>query len=351
MYTDVFFDLVARYKSKTIEFPNLKPVTCAMWILESARGGSGLARNHLNFAGMKYRTEISEFCKRVLYTAHDGPGYYCEFPDLDSFIEGYWAFLDRTPYDGWRDLALDEHAFIHHIGGVWAEDPAYVTKVLSLLPEARELLDQETSNASSSTPDPGSVSTLLLPGRPTITISADGKQAIGSDGLEIEYRGVDSCPYGKTASANKRAFEGIVLHHTSPKHSTEWYVQYQIDGDAVRGGHFGYHFYISPAGLVFQGAPLTKRTNQVSPKSSVRRAFGQKIQNTNSIGITCARAGLSAGFSPTDEQKEQVLKLVFALCDALDIPFEHVVGHGEVQTNRHHTEGTSLASEIRAWAG
>ncbi|MDJ0631179.1 MAG: N-acetylmuramoyl-L-alanine amidase [Rhodobacter sp.] len=356
MSTEQFRSLVALYRSRQIEFNNLKPVTLAMWILESGRGTSGLATNHLNFAGMKYRSEISQFAKRVLYNAHDGSGYYCEFATLDDFISGFWAFLDRSPYEGWRDLGNDEIAFIRHIGGVWAEDPNYVSKVIQLLPEAREMLESEVIDV----PDPVDVSEEeieeaagghLMPGRPTIAISADGKVAMGGNGLEIDYRGVDSCPYGNSATNHKRRFAGLIIHHTSPQHTTEWYVQYQIDGDPGRGGHhFGYHFYISPAGLIYQGAPLTKRTNQISPSNSVRRAFGSHMQNTNSIGITCARAGTSTGFRPTDEQVTKVKQMVFALCDALDIPFSQVYGHGEIQSNRMRSEGAFLAEEIRAWA-
>ncbi|MEM9230134.1 MAG: N-acetylmuramoyl-L-alanine amidase [Pseudomonadota bacterium] len=345
--TPEFRQLVEIYKATDIEFPNLKPVTVAVWVLESGRGESGLAVNHRNFAGMKYRSEISAYAKRVNYEAHDGNGYYCQFATLADFIAGYWAFLDRSPYEGWRELAHDEIEFIRHVGPIWAEDPNYVEKVLGLLPEARALLDAAEVEVDDGL---GADTSRLLLGRPSLTISPDGKVASGNDGLDVIYRGSDDCPYGRTATRNRRAFAGIVLHHTSPRHTTEWYMQYQIDGDPVRGGHFGYHFYISPAGLIYQGAPLTMRTNHVSPSSSVRRSFGSLAQNTNSIGITCARAGTSSGFRPTDEQVREVKALTFALCDVYNIPFSNVFGHGEIQTNRVRSEGLFLAEEIRNWA-
>ena len=124
--TPEFRLLVELYKSMKIEFSNLKPITIAVWILESGRGESGLAVNHLNFAGMKYRTEINAFAKRVNYEGHDGNGYYCEFASLVDFVAGYWAFLDRSPYEGWRQRAHDEIEFIRHVGPIWAEDPNYV---------------------------------------------------------------------------------------------------------------------------------------------------------------------------------------------------------------------------------
>jgi hypothetical protein len=198
--------------------------------------------------------------------------------------------------------------------------------------------------------EPDSIENLLIPGRPTIAISSDRKKVVGSEGLNIIYRGVDSCPYGKTASRNKKEFAAIVLHHTSPRHDTDWYVQYQIDGDRERKGHFGYHFYISPEGSIFQGAPMTKRTNHVSSKSRVRRNIGKFASNSNSIGITCSMAGLPQGFSPTNMQVSVVYDLVFALCDTYGISFSNVFGHGEIQNNRHKTEGASLAREIRSWS-
>lgn len=343
MYTKPFKTLIAQYSDAVIEFPNLKAVSLAMWLLESGRGASGLARDHLNFAGMKYRPELSDICTRVRYQAHDGQGYYCAFPDLDSFVAGYWRFLDRPPYLGWRDKAGDDLAFLAHIAGIWAQDPQYGDKVAGLLTEARILLGIADSTAVPSG------QAMLMPGRPRLSLSEDGKIAQGIDGLDILYRGDDSCPYGKTATRNRRPFEGIVLHHTSPKHSTQWYVQYQIDGDLARGGHFGYHFYVAPSGVIYQGAPLSKRTNQVSPKPQVRRQTGAFLQNVNAIGITCAQAATDSGFSPTPSQETQVKSLAFALCDALDIPFAHVFGHGELQTNRHQSEGRSLAQDIRAW--
>jgi hypothetical protein len=189
----------------------------------------------------------------------------------------------------------------------------------------------------------------LLPGRPSILLTQNDKIAIGQDGLTIEYRGKDNCPYGADATANKRSVIGLVVHHTAADHDTDWYVQYQITGDPERRGHFGYHFYIAPDGKIIQGAPLGKRTNHISPKAEVRRPFGAHLQNTNSMGISCVGAGRPDGSAPTAAQANAVSILVFALCDVFTIPFTSVVGHGEIQTNRHRTEGTELAKTVRGW--
>lgn len=185
--------------------------------------------------------------------------------------------------------------------------------------------------------------------RPSITLSADGKIAIGQNGLDIEYRGSDRCPYGRSATRRKQNIAAIIVHHTSPRHTTDWYVQYQIDGDASRGGHFGYHFYIAPDGRIIQGAPLTKRTNHVKPSHrSQRRDFGRHANNRNAIGITCSGAGKPV-FQPTSEQLESLRALTWALCQEFSIEFSKIYGHGEVQTDRHRTEGRSAAVEMRDW--
>lgn len=182
---------------------------------------------------------------------------------------------------------------------------------------------------------------------PSVTVSSAGV-ASGQNGLSIDYRGVATCPYGRSATQNQRPFEAIVVHHTGDTHTTDWYVQYQIDGDPGRGGHhFGYHFYIAPDGLIIQGAPLTKRTNHVKRSSHARRRdFGRHANNTNALGITCAEAG-KPDFQPTPEQLTSLNRLVRAIAPYYGIGFDRIYGHGEIQTDRHPSEGTSAAAALR----
>lgn len=181
----------------------------------------------------------------------------------------------------------------------------------------------------------------------SVSVSKNGKIVSGNGELAIEYRGIDSCPYGRSATDDKEDFSGIVIHHTAPDHDADWYVQYQIDGDPARGGHFGYHFYIAQDGTIIQGAPLTKRTNHIKPSSaSQRRTFRRELSNKNALGISCVGAGKPT-FSPTTEQTVAVFTLTQALCDELEISYENIVGHGEIQTDRHETEGTDPAERMR----
>jgi N-acetylmuramoyl-L-alanine amidase len=144
--SDKFKELAKIYSKATIEFPNLKAVTLAQWILESGRGTSVLFKDYHNAAGMKWREEMAPFGKPVKYGAHDGDDTYVFFNSLEDFTKGYWRFIDRSPYAGWREHAGNPEAYITFLKKCgYAEDPNYVSKVISLIPEATELLKEYAS--------------------------------------------------------------------------------------------------------------------------------------------------------------------------------------------------------------
>lgn len=129
------------YRDTQIECPDLKPVTLAQWVLESGRGSSKLAQEHNNYAGLKWRDEMKGWGVPVSYLAHDGRTEYIKFETPLAFIKGYWRFIDRSPYAGWRQFCNDPTGYLGHIAKAgYAEDKKYVTKVKSLIPEAKELL-------------------------------------------------------------------------------------------------------------------------------------------------------------------------------------------------------------------
>ena len=140
-YSTKFHTLVNEYADLQIEFPELKDISLAQWILESGRGSSDLAELHNNFGGLKWRSEMAGFATPVHYVAHDGPDTYCAFASERDFIIGYWRFLDRPPYKGWRNQAGSDETFIQFIGKIYApSSPSYAEKVLNLRAEARDLL-------------------------------------------------------------------------------------------------------------------------------------------------------------------------------------------------------------------
>jgi N-acetylmuramoyl-L-alanine amidase len=133
--------LAQLYSQKNIQHPHLKEVSFAQWLLESGRATSALATEHNNFAGLKWRPEMEPFATRVKYTAHDGEDFYCKFATVESFINGYWAFINRSPYAGWEEHSSSGADYIRFIGPKYTPTAGYADKVLQLVPEAKTLLD------------------------------------------------------------------------------------------------------------------------------------------------------------------------------------------------------------------
>lgn len=120
----------------------LKRASLAQWILESRRGTSKLATEHLNFGGLKYRKRMSDYADPVKYTGSDGePTEYCEFDSVRAFIKGYWHFIDSGPYEKWEKYKDDADGYIRYVAEVgYAADGDYAEKVLALTAEAEKLL-------------------------------------------------------------------------------------------------------------------------------------------------------------------------------------------------------------------
>jgi N-acetylmuramoyl-L-alanine amidase/Mannosyl-glycoprotein endo-beta-N-acetylglucosaminidase len=143
--------------NSAIEFERLKVIQLAQAILESGRGQSDLFKLHGNPYGMKYRREMSQIADPVSYTGSDGvTDDYCKFDDLEDAVKGYWIFIERPPYRGWRQNNATPEAYIRFItyagyfGGPFdgtevdrQRKEGYISKVLGLVPEARQLLEQQ----------------------------------------------------------------------------------------------------------------------------------------------------------------------------------------------------------------
>ncbi|MEG3901386.1 N-acetylmuramoyl-L-alanine amidase [Microcoleus sp. B4-C5] len=156
-------NFVQALKLTTVEFEHLKIIQLAQAILESGRGKSELFKLHANPYGMKFRREMRAIADQVIYTDSAGEtDIYCKFDDLEEAVKGYWVFIDRPVYSGWRtsnstpEDYIEFIAYAGYIGGPFTgsdEDrkskDAYIKKVLDLVPEAKTLL-----GISSPTPTP-----------------------------------------------------------------------------------------------------------------------------------------------------------------------------------------------------
>jgi hypothetical protein len=140
--TKRFRELLSHYKapSTKIEFPHLKGISFCQWALESGWGTSVLAREHQNYAGMKWREYMKPYAKPIQYKAWDGLATYCAFQGPKEFIEGYWFRLDKAgAYPHWRRYSGDAADFMSYVGPIWVggaagmkPDTDYVRDVLRI---------------------------------------------------------------------------------------------------------------------------------------------------------------------------------------------------------------------------
>lgn len=151
-------DFVQVLASSDIEFEHLKVAQLAQAILESGWGKSDLFKLHANPLGMKYRQEVYNAVP-VEYEARDAKDIYCEFATLEDAVKGYWIFIDRAVYSGWRDNNATPEDFIRFIAFAgYIDGPfdgtiasrlkkeKYISKVLNLIPDAQKLLDNADSS-------------------------------------------------------------------------------------------------------------------------------------------------------------------------------------------------------------
>jgi N-acetylmuramoyl-L-alanine amidase len=217
--------LVDSYRDKAIQFPQLRAVSLAQWMLESGRATSDLAAQYYNFAGLKWRPEMAPYATKVTYTAHDGTDDYCWFATVDKFIEGYWAFLDRAPYAGWKNHVSSAADFIRFIGPIYTPSAGYADNVLSLVAEAKGLLGAAPAAGTPAAPahagtinlgtvvlDPGHGGTVKVGGSsPNNATSASG---VLEKTLTLEFCTILRDELVKLAAANGETIN-VVLTRTS----------------------------------------------------------------------------------------------------------------------------------------
>jgi hypothetical protein len=162
-------------------------------------------------------------------------------------------------------------------------------------------------------------------------------------GLDIINKSSATATYGKGATRNAKPFSAIVLHHTGAG-TVENLIKYGQTTDRARGGSFGYHFYIDRDGTVYQGAPMDKRTNHVKDPRNLMRVGGGDISNSNAIGISLVA---THGGKETPEQVAAATKLVQSLKQSYKIGEGRIVGHGELQKDREHSEGAAVLRAMR----
>jgi LysM repeat protein len=281
--SELFDRLVKTYIVTAIEFSYLKEISLAQWLLESGRGTSDLATKHLNFGGLKWRKEMEGFATSVDYEAHDGLDKYCKFESLEAFIKGYWRFLDRDPYKGWRDRAGSGEEFINFIGPIYATDRNYAGKVLNLYAEAKTLFSSVDNGDH----------------RHTGTAEPFKKPAIKDF---IQSPNFSSRDGGKINS--------IILHYT-----TAGTVQSTINHFKNRASEVSAHYIIDKNGDIYQMV------------QDGDKAWHAGNANRHSIGIEhVARVGDEL----TEAQEKSSIALIRWLMSEYKISKDNIKGHKQV---------------------
>lgn len=287
----LFLDLTKLYVKKSIEFNHLKAITLAQWILESGRGSSHLAQEHLNFGGLKWREEMKPHATKVRYQAHDGEDDYCKFASLAKYIQGYWAFIERSPYNGWRDNTDSSRSYIRFIGPIYAGDPKYVGKVLNLLDEAEELLAQIDNEDH----HPGTSEPVKKPRLKEFIQSPNRSSRSGSviDTVILHY----------TTASNARS---TINHFLNPAPPCSW--------DPTKDCPVSAHYIVDKNGDIYQMV------------ADSEKAWHAGAANRTSIGIEHVA---KKGDRFTKTQEDSSIALVRWLMAEYKIPASNILAHKE----------------------
>ncbi len=301
-YTQEFKSLVRDYLDADIDFPNLRAVTVAQWTLESGYGRSSLATDFRNFAGLKWRPEMTGHATPVEYEAHDGTDKYCKFASLKKFIAGYWRFLDRSPYDGWRNHTASPQAFIRFIGPIYTPTQLYADNVLALLPVVNQLIaevggDGDGEDAGPQGHDDAAHGTSESPSKPSI------KEFIQSP---------------NHSSRNGTTIRRIIMHYTTSRNVVGTIEHFKNPASKVSA-----HYVIARNGDIYQ---MVRDSD---------KAWHAKGANAESIGI---EHSAEQGDQMTAAQELSSISLVRWLLSEYKLPKSSIHGHKYTPENAGTTD-------------
>jgi len=130
--------ILAVVKSERIPH-EVKPAVIAQSIIETGRGSSPLFRLHWNPLGMKWRDAMKGWGVPINVAVTSEPsgfGVFCKFSGPESAADGWARWMERDPYDGWRQHLDSAESFLRFVCPIWAADPSYLQKCLLILDEA-----------------------------------------------------------------------------------------------------------------------------------------------------------------------------------------------------------------------
>ena len=313
--------LVAAYKGKDLaalfnrlkanihqeDFDDLQNASLAQWILESGWAKSGLARDHFNFGGLKWRPEMANWTEAkdgvlvqpVKYTAWDGPDTYCKFASPSAYINGYWRFMMRSPYDGWEEHASNPEDYISYLLKCgYTVSNTYLNEVMSLVPKAIALLAGASVHPETA-PDDGS------PATPSIASAPEGIPGPGSDTAPTTKRSVGKIDADHwLSSAEREHIDGgnpltrlyVVIHYTEG-----FSAESSVNGWKSKDNGILAHIVVDRDGTIYQCRPFNKSCSHAGGLGMARwqdPRTGKFYDGANSvsIGIEIANTGMNTTY-------------------------------------------------------
>lgn len=177
------------------------------------------------------------------------------------------------------------------------------------------------------------------------------------DGLDIKYKflpagSVNSSTgvphYGVSATAEKRPFASIIIHHTAGGDlSSNLRTAFNyLRKDSEGGGFYaGYHFLVGKDGDIWQTAPEEVRTNHSRAERLATGVDAQRrspFNNRAAIGVGFVGSGF---YNPQGIQRENGLKLVACLMKRYGITKNMIKPHHETD-QKSHQEGDWIKAAI-----
>jgi N-acetyl-anhydromuramyl-L-alanine amidase AmpD/N-acetylmuramoyl-L-alanine amidase len=302
-------DLAALFKTVKAnvhpeDFDDLQNASLAQWILESGWAKSPLARDYFNFGGLKWRAEMANWTEAkdgvviqpVKYMAHDGLDTYCKFASPSDYINGYWRFLMRSPYEGWETHASNPTDYISYLlKCCYTVSDTYLNDVLNLVPKAIALLAGASVHPKSA---------------PTRSTPAIVKAPAG-----VRRRGATKVPLTKAAigkidaehwltTAKRAPIDGgnpltplyVVIHYTEGFSADSSVSGWRTKNDGILA-----HVVVDRDGTIYQCRPFNRTCGHAGGPSMAiwqdpRTGKTYDGANNVSIGIEIANTGMNVAF-------------------------------------------------------
>ena len=251
-----------------------------------------------------------------MYTASDGPNFYCAFKDKNSFINGYWLFIERAPYAGFRDHTASGDNFIKFVGPIYSPSTGYVDHVLNLLSISQHFLDNAPS---------GNHGDL-----------GEHSEHHG-DGLPTDKPHVKFAQTTHQSSRNGAPIDHIVIHYTTSR-NIDGVIEHFTTGQTNR---------VSAHYIVGQDGAIVQMVDELHASWH----SGSSEMNARSIGIEhCA----AQGDLITPAQQDLSIRLISWLVHQYAISKDNIIPHQAV----HPTEcpgqllsafGSNQGDAVRKW--